>query len=90
MKSYNDNLGVKKASKGLILYAAGNNALALLKKQYLDFGDSMVISMIGHLCLKTAINMTTAQKHEYKTTGYNNPWDPTTSITVYFTQLAWF
>jgi hypothetical protein len=31
--------------------------------------------------------MTTAQKHEYRTTGYNNPWDPTTSITVYFTQL---
>jgi hypothetical protein len=34
--------------------------------------------------------MTTAQKHEYRTTGYNNPWDPTTSITAYFTQLDRF
>ena len=34
--------------------------------------------------------MTTAQKHEYRTMGYNNPWDPTTSITAYFTQLDHF
>jgi hypothetical protein len=46
--------------------------------------------MIDHLRLKTAIKMTTAQKHEYKTTGYNNPWDPTTSITAYFAQLDRF
>jgi hypothetical protein len=31
MKSYNDYLGVKEAGKDLILYAAGNNALAPLK-----------------------------------------------------------
>jgi hypothetical protein len=34
--------------------------------------------------------MTTAQKHKYKATGYNNPWDLTTSITAYFTQLDRF
>jgi hypothetical protein len=34
--------------------------------------------------------MTTAQKHEFKSTGYNNPWDPTTSITAYFAQLDRF
>jgi hypothetical protein len=34
--------------------------------------------------------MTTVQKHEYKATGYNNPWDPTTSITAYFRQLDQF
>ncbi len=34
MKSYDDYLGVKEAGKDLILYAAGNDALALLKKQY--------------------------------------------------------
>jgi hypothetical protein len=39
------------------------------------------------LCLKTAIRMTTAQKFEYKTNGYNTLRDPTTSITAYFTQL---
>ena len=46
--------------------------------------------MIDHLRLKTAIRMTTTQKFEYKTNGYNNPWDPTTSITAYFTQLDHF
>jgi hypothetical protein len=46
--------------------------------------------MIEHLHLKTAIRMTTAQKFEYKTNGYNKPWDPTTSITAYFTQLDRF
>ena len=90
MKSYNDYLGIKEAGKDLILYAAGNDALAPLKKQYIGFGDSTVLSMINHLCQKTAIKMTTAQKHLYKATGYNNLWVPTTSITAYFMQLDWF
>jgi hypothetical protein len=34
--------------------------------------------------------MTTAQKHKCRTTGYNSPWDPSTSITAYFTQLDRF
>ena len=68
----------------------GDNALAPLKKLYIGFGDSMVLKMINHLHLKMAIKMTTAQKHEYKTMGYNNLWDPTTSITAYFTQLNHF
>ena len=37
-----------------------------------------------------AIKMKTAQKHEYRTMGYNNPWDSTASITSYFTQLNRF
>jgi hypothetical protein len=90
MKSYNDYLGVKEAGRELILYAAGDNALAPLKKQYIGFGYSTVLSMINHLCQKIAIKMMTEQKHEYKATGYNNPWDPTTSITVYFSQLDRF
>jgi hypothetical protein len=89
-KSYNDYLGVKEAGKELILYAVGDDALAPLKKLYIGFGDSTVLEMINHLGLKTVIKMTTAQKHEYKTMGYNNPWDPTTSITAYFTQLDCF
>jgi hypothetical protein len=49
----------------------------------------------AHCMPKTAIKMTTAQKHEYKTNGYNNTWNPTTSITAYFTdayftELDWF
>jgi hypothetical protein len=90
MKSYNDYLSVKEASKDLILYAAGGNALAPLKKQYIGFDNWTVLSMINHLCQKTTIKMTTVQKHEYKATGYNNPWDPTTSITAYLTQLDRF
>ncbi len=86
MKSYNDYLIVKEAGKDLTLYAAGDNALA----QYIGFGDSTVLLMIDHLCRKMAIKMTTAQKHKYKATRYNNPWDPTTSNTAYFTQLDRF
>ncbi len=89
-KSYNDYLGVEEAGKELILYAVGDDALDPLKKLYIGFGDSMVLEMIDHLRLKTAIKMTTAQKHKYKTVGYNNSWDPTTGITAYFTQLNHF
>ena len=90
LKEYNNYLGVKEAGKELILYAAGNDELAPLKKLYIGFGDTTVLQMINHLRLKTAIKMTTAQKHEYKTAGYNNQWDPTTSITAYFMQLDRF
>ncbi len=90
MKSYNDHLGIKEVGKDLIMYAAGNNALTPLKKQYIGFGNLTVLLMINHLHQKTAIKMTTAQKHKYKATGYINPWDSTTSITAYFTQLDQF
>ncbi len=55
MKSYGDNLGIKEAGKNLILYAAGDNALAPLKKQYIGFRDSKVLLTIDHLCQKMAI-----------------------------------
>jgi hypothetical protein len=89
-KSYRDYLIVKEAGKELILYAVGNNAVAPLKKQYIGFGNMMVLAMINHLRLKTAIRMMTAQKYEYKTNWYNTPWDPTMSITVYFSLLDHF
>jgi hypothetical protein len=73
MKSYNDYLGIEEAGKDLILYSAGNDALALLEKQYIGFGNLMVFSMINHLHQKTAIKMMTVQKHTYKATRYNNP-----------------
>jgi hypothetical protein len=46
--------------------------------------------MILHLQEKTAIKMTTLQKFEYKAEGYGKQWDPTTSITAYFTGLDKF
>jgi hypothetical protein len=54
------------------------------------FGNMMALAMINHLRLKTVIRMTTTQKYEYKTNGYNTPWDPTMSITVYFSLLNCF
>ena len=89
-KSYNDYLSDEEAGKELILYAVGKDAIAPLKRQYIGFGDMTVLKMIEHLCLKTAIKMTTAKKYEYKTNGYNTLWDPTTSITSYFTLLDRF
>ncbi len=87
LKSYYDYLGVKETGKKIILYAVGNNALMPLKKQYISFRDLLVLAMIDPLSLKTAIRMTMVQKHKYKTTGYNNPWNPTTGIPAYLTQL---
>ncbi len=60
MKSYNDCLDVEEAGKDPILYAAGNDALAPLKKQYIGFGNLTVLLMIDHVHQKTAIKMMTA------------------------------
>ena len=89
-KSYRDYLSVEEAGKELILCAVGNDAVAPLKKQYISFGNTTVLAIINHLRLKTAIRMTTTQKYDYKINGYNTPWDPRMSITVYFTLLDCF
>ncbi len=88
--SYTKHLGAQEAGKELILYGVGNDALAPLKKQYINFGDATIYSMIKHLQDKTAIKMTTSQKYGYKTEGYRKPWDPTMSITAYFIGLDRF
>jgi hypothetical protein len=62
---YGIYLGIKEAGKEIILNAAGNDALALLKKQYIGFRNLTVLSMINHLRLKTAIKIMTVQKHKY-------------------------
>ncbi len=74
----------------MLLYGVGADALAPLKKQYINFGDMTIHLMILHLQEKTAIKMMTLQKFEYKTEGYKTLWDPTTSITAYFTGLEKF
>jgi hypothetical protein len=88
--TYANYLGTQEAGKELLLYSVGADVLAPLKKQYINFGDATIHSMILHLQEKTAINMTTSQKFEYKTEGYKMPWDPTMSITAYFTGLEKF
>ena len=89
-RAYADYLGAQEAGKELLLHGVGDDALAPLKKQYINFGDETVHSMILHLRTKTAIKMTTSQKYEYKDAGYKASWDPTTSISAYFTQLEKF
>ncbi len=72
------------------MYGVGYDALPPLKKQYINFGNTTIHSMILHLCEKTAIKMTTSQKFEYKAEGYGKQWDLTASITAYFTGLDKF
>jgi hypothetical protein len=88
--SYTKYLRAQEAGKELILYGMGDDALAPLKKQYINFGDATVHSMIKHLRNKTAIRMTTSQKYDYKIKGYRKAWDPIMSITAYFTSLNRF
>jgi hypothetical protein len=88
--AYTEYLGAQEAGKELLLYGVGNDALALLKKQYINFGNTTIHSMTLHLWEKTAIKMTTSQKFEYKDKGYGKQWDPTTSIMAYFTSLDKF
>jgi hypothetical protein len=83
-------LGAQEAGKELLLYGVCNDALVLLKKQYINYGNAIIHSMIQHLPVKTAIKMTTSQKFKYKAEGYGKQWDPRTSITAYFTSLDKF
>jgi hypothetical protein len=39
------------------MYGVGNDALALLKKQYINFGNATIHSLILHLREKTAIGV---------------------------------
>ncbi len=68
--AYANYLGSQEAGKELLLYGIGDNALALLKKQYINFGDMTIHSMILHFQEKMAIKMTMSQKFEYKAEGY--------------------
>jgi hypothetical protein len=44
-----DYLGAQEARKEFLLYGVGTDALAPLKKQYINFGDVTIHSMILHL-----------------------------------------
>jgi hypothetical protein len=64
--SYAEYLGAQEAGKELILYSMGDDALAPLKKQYINFGNATIHTMIKHLREKTAIKMTTALPQEVR------------------------
>jgi hypothetical protein len=66
--TYINYLGAQEAGKELLLYGVGANALAPLKKHYINFGDATIHSMILHLREKTAIKMTTLQKYRQMAT----------------------
>jgi hypothetical protein len=88
--AYTKYLGAQEAGKKLLLYGVGNDALVPLKKQNINYGNTTIHSMILQLHERTAIMMTTSQKFKYKAEGYGKQWDPTTSITAYFTGLDKF
>jgi hypothetical protein len=67
--AYSKYLRAQEAGKELLLNGVGDDALALLKKQYINFGNATIHSMILHLYEKTAIKVTTSQKFEYKAKG---------------------
>jgi hypothetical protein len=83
---YTEYLGAQEAGKELLLYGVDDDALALLKKQYINFGNATIHSMILHLWEKT----TTSQKFKYKAKRYGKQWDLMTSITAYFIGLNKF
>ena len=89
-KSYNGYLGVEEAGKELILYTVGDDALAPLKKTIHRFWRHDGAWNDPPPSPQNSNQDDNAQKHEYRTTGYNNLWVPTTSITAYFTQLNCF
>jgi hypothetical protein len=88
--AYTEYLGEHEAGKKLLLYGVGNGALVPLKKQYSNFCNPTIHSMILNFCENMAIKMTTSQKFEYKAEGHGKQWDPTTSIIAYFTGLDKF
>ncbi len=47
--AYTEYLGAQEAGEELLWYGEGNDALALLKKQYINFGNATIHSMILHL-----------------------------------------
>ncbi len=47
--TYANYLGTQEAGKDLLLYGVGVKALTPLKKQYINFGHTMIHSMILHL-----------------------------------------
>ncbi len=57
--AYTKYLRAQGAGKELLLYGVGNDALAPLKKQYINFGNTTIHAMILHIREKTAIKMTT-------------------------------
>jgi hypothetical protein len=83
--AYTKYLGAQEAGRELHLYGIGDDALAMLKKQYINFCNATIHQMILHLWEKMAIKMTTSQMFEYKAKGYEKQWDPTASIMAYFT-----
>jgi hypothetical protein len=85
--AYTEYLGAQDAGKELLLYGISNYALALLNKQYINFGNATIHSMILHFWEMMAIKMATSQKFKYKAKGYGKQWDPPTSIKAYFTGL---
>ena len=90
----NDNIliydGVCLDTNDLIIYASGEDAVALLRKRYIGFGDTNPQQMIEHLHPNVCIKMNTKEKDAFKTQGYACEWDMTKNIITYFKEIRNF
>ena len=76
--------GVCTGTNDLIIYAAGEDTVAPLKKRYIGFGDTTPREMIACLRTNVCIKMNTKEKDAFKTSGYARQYDMTKNIIAYF------
>ena len=77
---YQTYLGIETGTKELIKYTLGDDALAPLKKRFIEFGDKTPQKMIVHLRDKVCLKITATKKDDFKRTGYQKSWDVTQNI----------
>ena len=79
--------GVCTSTTDLIIYAAGEDAVAPLKQRYIGFGDTTPQEMIAYLCTNVCIKMNIKEKDAFKTSGYACQWDTTKNIITSFKEI---
>ena len=82
--------GACAGARELIIYGAGEDAVIPLKRKFTNYATVTPYEMIEHLRKKSCIKMTMLEKHIYRQQGYEQPWDTTQNIAVYFQYLETF
>ena len=84
---YQTYLGIETGTKDQIHYAVGDDALAPLKKGFIEFGDETPQTIIINLHKKVCIKLTASKKDNFKSMGYQKPLDITQNISTYYKYL---
>ena len=72
-------------AKDLIIYGVGEDAVVVIKKQYVGYRDMIPKRMMQHICDKTCTKTKVLDKA--KKNGHNTPWDTTSEINIYWKYL---